>query len=796
MAVPISQYVLKVHSRCNLACNHCYVYEHADQSWRAKPRFISPRTAARAATRIGEHAAAHGLANVFVVLHGGEPLLIGKARMRALLDVLSSRIGSVAGLDLRIHSNGVLLDEQWCDLFSEYQVKVGVSLDGDQTANDLHRVFADGRSSYPETLGALALLRRPEYRSLYAGILCTIDLAADPVVVYRALTAQQPPNLDLLLPHATWEHPPYRPAGQPSPYADWLMRVYECWNRDGRRVPIRIFDSLLSAAGGGVSFTEALGTDPGDLLVIDTDGGWEQPDSMKTAFDGAAATGMNVFGHPVDRVRAHPAIASRQGGIAALSPTCRACSVVRVCGGGLYAHRFRPARRGDQPGPAEFDHPSVYCADLKTLIDQVMATERKAAERMAAAKMAAPSAGTRPDVAEGEPPTPGSRPAHALPVRAFDRLAAGPGDVASVRTLTDLRLSEVRSLVAAVAAGEEDWRDASLRQAAAEGWALLCALARDHQREVDEVLAHPYTYTWAVRCLRPPPGADTDLDRAHLAGLAAAAAYRAGVAAELPVPVRDRHAYLPAAGAIAVGRAPGPTEIVTVAPGRPPSARGGGRWHRTRCLDAAPFGRLAVEDLDPFRDCQGWPAAGRLPRAEWQAWRRDLAVAGRQLSGLVPGYARTFPAGLRAVVPLRPDPGGGRSATARQAFGAVAIARPGEQAREHELSELVLHEFQHVKLDVLLGLRVLFQPGPAPRFLVPWRPDPRPKEGALHGTYAYLALTHLRAAQGPAARVACLRYRSWVGRTADELLGTRGMLTELGERFVSGMATAAEGVLA
>jgi uncharacterized protein len=37
----ISQYVLKVAGRCDLACNHCYVYEHADQSWRVKPKFMT-----------------------------------------------------------------------------------------------------------------------------------------------------------------------------------------------------------------------------------------------------------------------------------------------------------------------------------------------------------------------------------------------------------------------------------------------------------------------------------------------------------------------------------------------------------------------------------------------------------------------------------------------------------------------------------------------------------------------------------------------------------------------------------
>lgn len=82
MANSISRYVPKVHSRCNLACGHCYVYERTDQSWQTKPQVVSSQIVAMAAKRIREHAIRHQLADIFVVLHGGEPLLLGKTKMR------------------------------------------------------------------------------------------------------------------------------------------------------------------------------------------------------------------------------------------------------------------------------------------------------------------------------------------------------------------------------------------------------------------------------------------------------------------------------------------------------------------------------------------------------------------------------------------------------------------------------------------------------------------------------------------------------------------------------------------
>jgi uncharacterized protein len=176
---PFRQFVVKVHSRCDLACDHCYMYEAADQGWRRQPMVMSLGTAAALGRRIADHAERDRLDLVRVVLHGGEPLLAGAERLRGIIEAVREPLLTLAApprLDLRIHTNGVRLDEQLCDLFDEYHVKVGISLDGDKAANDRHRRYAKGNSSHAQVLSALELLRTPRYRHLYAGILCTVDM--------------------------------------------------------------------------------------------------------------------------------------------------------------------------------------------------------------------------------------------------------------------------------------------------------------------------------------------------------------------------------------------------------------------------------------------------------------------------------------------------------------------------------------------------------------------------------------------------------------------------------------------
>jgi uncharacterized protein len=763
MPVSISQYVLKVASRCDLACNHCYVYEHADQSWRSKPKFINQAIVRQAARRIREHAEAHRLATVHVVLHGGEPLLVGRDRLRGILSTLRSSIDPVARLDLRIHTNGVLLDEGLCTLFAEYTVQVGVSLDGDRAANDLHRLFADGRSSYPQVRQALLLLRQPEYRHLYAGILCTVDLRNDPIAVYEALRAEAPPRVDLLLPHATWAQPPYRPPDMDTPYAAWLGRIHARWMADGRPMPIRFFDSLRDAWEGRPSSTEAAGLDPVDLLVIETDGSWEQADSLKTAFDGAPETGLNIFSHSVDEAAAFQGVVSRQGGLVALCSTCRECPVVRACGGGLYAHRYSHEN--------SFDNPSVYCDDLRKLIPVVIAR---------------PPGVT--GMSESRNDALGSLDRHSLPNGGFDLLSSGPGDTVTMAALAESSWSITRALVATVGSGADDDGSRELRRAAMEGWMLLAQLDEEHPQAVREALAYPYVRAWAARCLDPPQDADADLDRAHLAGLAAAAALRAKVEAELLLPVRDGHVHLPGVGAFAVGASLGLTSAVRISAAGLAFRDGLGDWRPVRRFTAEDMS-FTVDDIDPFRDCQAWVPTGRLSARDWQAWQQALTVASRQLAAELPAYASVIAAGLRSVVPLRLTTAGrSQSGTAKHAFGAVAVALPGGT---DVLSELLVHEMQHVKLTALCDLMDLFDPADSTKYQVPWRPDPRPVDGVLNGTYAYLAVGELwrsraRERADSQAHGHFLKCRSRVEHGIRILLNGTA-LTSAGARFVQGM---------
>jgi uncharacterized protein len=363
---PFRQFVLKVTSRCNLACDYCYVYEMADQSWRARPAVMALDVLALAARRIGEHAGIHRLPSVRVILHGGEPLLAGPRWLDEALTTLRASIPAEVAVHFAVQTNGLLLDERILAVLHRHGVLVGVSLDGPADAHDRHRKLAAGRGSHARVAAALDLLGTARNRGLFAGLLCVVDLANDPIAVYEEMLRYSPPTIDFLLPHGTWSAPPpgRLPHDPATPYADWLIAVFDRWY-DARPRPtdIRLFSEIIHLLLGGRSGTESVGLTPASVLVVETDGSLEQVDALKAAYDGAAATGLSVADGPFDLALSHPAVLARQAGIAGLAPECRRCEAREVCGGGFYPHRYRAG--------SGFDHPSVYCPDLLTLIRHI-----------------------------------------------------------------------------------------------------------------------------------------------------------------------------------------------------------------------------------------------------------------------------------------------------------------------------------------------------------------------------------------------------------------------------------------
>ena len=342
-----------------------------------------------------------------------------------------------------------------------------------------------------------------------------------------------------------------------------------------------------------------------------------------------------------------------------------------------------------------------------------------------------------------------------MPEAVFEALAAGLPSAEAGRFLVEAErgISLLLLKTVAEAAGDGPVRSA---------FEMLVRLPA-----VERVLRYPTVGAWARNAARGEKGDG-------MAALAMAAAFHSGQGLELVVPAMDGVVTLPSAG-----RAVGST-------GRPSDP--GGTWLPVRTICASAGGatlRLTIDDLDPYR----WPgvAASRLSTEEVTRWQSRLRQAWRLLCRHHGPLASELTTVVSVLVPL---PGCGRlSGTSRDTFGSVAASLP---ATATGLALLLAHEVQHAKLTALLDLVDLLQPDEVGRlYYAPWRPDPRPLGGMLHGAYAHLGVAAFwrRQRHVDGSDDAHAQFMRWRDAAAEgvELVADSGALTALGHRFVDGI---------
>ena len=265
-----------------------------------------------------------------------------------------------------MQTNGTLFDERTLELCLKWNLRVGLSMDGPSAANDQHRVGFDGRSSFNETERAARLLSSPKGQSVWSGFLAVIDLENDPLEVYRFFRAYSPRSIEFLLPLCNHDR---LPSGKTisidnTPYANWLLAIFQEWFHERpQNISIRRFRDIIALMGNARSASEEWGLHPIDFAVVESNGSIEAVDTLKTTYSGASDLGLNVFANSFDDVLTRRLVLERQQRWARLCDTCRDCSLVQVCGGGYFPHRYSSARG--------FQNPSVYCADLKKIIPEI-----------------------------------------------------------------------------------------------------------------------------------------------------------------------------------------------------------------------------------------------------------------------------------------------------------------------------------------------------------------------------------------------------------------------------------------
>jgi uncharacterized protein len=358
----IDALVVKVVERCNLNCSYCYMYNHADRSYLRRPAFMSDEVLEQLLRRIIEYCDRRQKHRMALVLHGGEPMLMGTNRFEKLAATVQQKLGNRLE-SLQMQSNATLVDDDWIAALRKFSVMVSVSLDGPRHIHDMFRVDHSGTGSHERALKGLLRLQDA---GLLSGALCVVNPAHAGLGIYRYFRSLGIKRMNFLLPDASHDAKKllYDQYGE-TPVADYLIPLFDDWySEDDPDVSVRFFEDIIRAVLGGKVQSDAISNGRANYLVIDTDGTIQALDALKVCHEGLPESGLNVSDHGFDDLdKGLPLLYRIVNESIPLCSTCQQCPERETCGGGYLPHRYSRDKG--------FDNPSIWCKDLQKLFTHI-----------------------------------------------------------------------------------------------------------------------------------------------------------------------------------------------------------------------------------------------------------------------------------------------------------------------------------------------------------------------------------------------------------------------------------------
>jgi len=167
---------------CNLDCTYCFFLSKEKLYPDSRFRMTDDLLEAYIHQMIESQ---HG-PEVTIAWQGGEPTLMGLDFYKRSIEYEKKYARPGTTIQHTMQTNGILLNDAWCEFFREHDFLIGLSLDGPQEMHDTYRVDKGGAPTFHKVMRAARLLQQ---HRVEFNVLTTVNAAnADhPLEVYRFL---------------------------------------------------------------------------------------------------------------------------------------------------------------------------------------------------------------------------------------------------------------------------------------------------------------------------------------------------------------------------------------------------------------------------------------------------------------------------------------------------------------------------------------------------------------------------------------------------------------------------------
>lgn len=257
-----------------MRCKYCFYEDESEHRMTKSMGMMSTDTADQLIGRVFDCAQAQD--QVTFAFQGGEPTLVGKDFYRHFLQQVQEKNHKGVSVHYAIQTNGYSLDEEWVELLQQGNFLVGVSVDGEKTIHDTHRVDAAGKGTWNKVTKSVQKLLAAQ---VPVNLLCVVTKACarSPQKVYRSLKKLGTPYIQTIACLDPMEQPrgsmPY--SLLPQEYGSFLCGLFDLWYQDLKQdnyVSVRLFEDLVHLALGLPPTTCASAGFCGPYYVVEGDG--------------------------------------------------------------------------------------------------------------------------------------------------------------------------------------------------------------------------------------------------------------------------------------------------------------------------------------------------------------------------------------------------------------------------------------------------------------------------------------------------------------------------------------------
>jgi uncharacterized protein len=224
---------------CNIACTYCYLPHRSDRSVMRQDTLQA----------VFERVFTSGWAapELTVIWHAGEPLVMPVAWYRAAFDLIEHLRPAHLHVRHAIQTNGTLITPAWCALFREYDVGVGVSIDGPRHLHDAHRVTRAGRGTFDKTVAGIRMLRAQGV-DFHVITVLSQDSLTDPEGLVDFYAAEGIDHVCFNVEESEGDHQSglFSQADLRQRFSEFLDRFWRCARQRGGFSFIREVDGLLA----------------------------------------------------------------------------------------------------------------------------------------------------------------------------------------------------------------------------------------------------------------------------------------------------------------------------------------------------------------------------------------------------------------------------------------------------------------------------------------------------------------------------------------------------------------------